>query len=164
MKIRKSMLILTLMTAVGLPCTLGAGEPTIADRINSSGSVTIIQPDALNARLQKVVVSESDGDDNTEEQSGPVAIPKVKAGYRVQVFDDNNVRTAKQEAHERKTKIESRFPMMATYVTFNSPYWRVKVGDFSTRSEAEAAMAEIRQAFPELAKSLRIVRDRIKHQ
>lgn len=163
MKIRTSMLFLTLMAAVAMPCTLGAGEPTIADCINSGGNVTIIQPDALNVRLQKVL-SEPVSDDNSEEQNGLIAIPKVKAGYRVQVFDDNNVRTAKQEAHERKSKIESRFPMMATYVTFNSPYWRVKVGDFSTRSEAEAAMAEIRQEFPELAKSLRIVRDRIKHQ
>lgn len=90
------------------------------------------------------------------------AAPKVKAGYRVQIFDDNNVRTAKQEAQSRKQQIETHFPHLSAYVTFNSPYWRVKVGDFTTRSEAEAAMAEIRQAFPAMAKSLRIVRDRIK--
>jgi len=46
-------------------------------------------------------------------------------------------------------------------MTFNSPYWRVKVGDFRTRGEAEAAMAEIREAFPSLSSHLRIVRDKI---
>ena len=155
-------LLLSLVAAFCLPCALCAGEPTIADHINSAGSVTVILPDALNARLQKTVTADTDSGESDEEQ-GLTSVPKIKVGYRVQVFDDNNVRTAKREAQERKEMIESRFPFLTAYVSFNSPYWRVKVGDFSTRGEAEATMAEIRQAFPTFAKSLRIVRDRIKH-
>ncbi len=50
---------------------------------------------------------------------------------------------------------------MRSYIMFNSPYWRVKVGDFRTRAEAEAAMAELRHAFPSMAAYMRIVRDKI---
>lgn len=138
-----------------------AEEPTIVDCLNESGNITVFQPDALNSRLRLhgSSATEENQDDTRIMSASPTV--KVRAGYRVQVFDDNNVRTAKSEAYSRKSKIETRFPDMAVYVTFSSPYWRVKVGDFRTRGEAEAAMAEFRQAFPESAKSLRIVRDRI---
>lgn len=85
----------------------------------------------------------------------------VKVGYRIQVFDDNNPQTAKAGASERKALIENKFPEFQGYVTFNSPYWRVKVGDFRTRSEAEAAMGALRVAFPTLASQFRVVRDKI---
>ena len=135
-----------------------AGQPTVADALNTTGSISVIQPAALNNRLKIVHAEVAETDVNES------SAPKVRAGYRVQVFDDNNVRSAKQDAQARKQQIESHFPDYPVYVTFNSPYWRVKVGDFKNRGEAEAAMAEIRHAFPAMAKSLRIVRDRINHQ
>lgn len=134
---------------------LGLCAETIVDHVNS-GTVIVSQPEALNARLQRHAENAYEDDNAAVAQSH-----KVRAGYRVQVFDDNNVRTAKQEAQNRKHQLETRFPELTAYVSFNSPYWRVKVGDFKSRSEAEAAMAEIRHAFPSMAKSLRIVRDRI---
>ena len=137
--------------------SLPASAETIVDHVNR-GTVIVEQPDALNARLQRHVAAETEA---TEEEEGTAVVQKVRAGYRVQVFDDNNVRTAKQEAQNRKNQIESRFQHLNVYVSFNSPYWRVKVGDFKSRSEAEAVMAEIKRAFPSMAKSLRIVRDRI---
>ena len=137
--------------------SLPASAETIVDHVNR-GTVIVEQPAALNARLQRHVAAETEA---TEEEEGTAVVQKVRAGYRVQVFDDNNVRTAKQEAQNRKNQIESRFQHLNVYVSFNSPYWRVKVGDFKSRSEAEAVMAEIRSAVPSMAKSLRIVRDRI---
>lgn len=151
-----------LMTAAGM----SGAEPTVADHVNSSGTIVIIQPDALNARLVRVVavpLEQASGAEGTEVATS-ISVPKVRAGYRIQVFDDNNVRTAKQAAQARKNMIETRFPELPAYVTFNSPYWRVKVGDFSSRSEAESVMAEIAHAFPAIARQLRIVRDRINRQ
>lgn len=140
------------------PFAVGAQDPsTIADALNDNGVITVVQPAALNQRLVPVRSSHSN-DAESLSDSAPV---KVKAGYRVQVFDDNNVRSAKSEAQARKSQIAARFPDLPIYVTFSSPYWRVKVGDFKTRGEAEAAMGEIKHAFPAMAKSLRIVRDRI---
>lgn len=135
---------------------------TIADRLNKGGVIIVSQPDALNKLLLPVVESEpvvASGDTENVEMMKPSR--SARAGYRIMVFDDNNVRTAKGAAQARKTQIESRFPQYRTYVVFDSPYWRVKVGDFRTRGEAEAVMAEIRAAYPGMSSSLRIVRDRI---
>lgn len=83
------------------------------------------------------------------------------AGYRVQVFSDNNTRTAKTEANSKQRIISSRFPQYQTYVMYTSPYWRLKVGDFRTQQEATAAADELRKAFPAYSKEIRVVRDRV---
>lgn len=83
------------------------------------------------------------------------------AGYRVQVFSDNNVRTAKSEARTKSRNISARFPQYKTYVMYTSPYWRLKVGDFRNKQEADDAAEELRRAFPAYSKEIRVVRDRI---
>lgn len=157
-----------LIALIALVCALvAAAEPadsvaTIADRLNAGGSIIVVQPDALNRLLVPVVAAETSqpsGDSENVEIVKPSR--SARAGYRIMVFDDNNVRTAKSAAQARKSQVQSRFPQHRVYVVFDSPYWRVKVGDFRTRGEAEAVMAEIRAAFPGMSSSLRIVRDRI---
>lgn len=129
--------------------------PSIVARL-ASGTVEVTLPEAFVRQLSAHPAAEA--------SETPAATPTrntSRAGYRVQIFDDNNARTAKREAQSRRSMVGSRFPEFRTYVSFNSPYWRVKVGDFHSRSEAEAAMGAIRQAFPALGPHLRIVRDRI---
>lgn len=123
----------------------------------SSGTVEVTLPAGFVDRLT-TNTSESE---TTETPATNSTKPTSRSGYRVQVFDDNNARTAKHEAQSRRSQISARFPEFRTYISFNSPYWRVKVGDFRTRSEAEAAMGAIRSAFPGMSSQLRIVRDRI---
>lgn len=134
-----------------------AAQENIIQQIEQAGPVTVTVPDALIPFLSfnaEAAAKPSESEEVAEQ-------PKQRVGYRVQVFDDNNVRTAKTQAQERKHLIENRFPEFTAYVTFNSPYWRVKVGDFHTRSEAEAAMGAIRAAFPSIGSQLRVVRDKI---
>lgn len=132
---------------------------SIVDTIVASGNIVIDQPEAL-ARLlvyRPVIVTDSEAEASENQHSHPV----VRTGYRVQVFDDNNPRTARRNAEAANQRIASQFPHLRSYMSFNSPYWRVKVGDFRSRAEAEATMAEIRQAFPSLSPYLRVVRDKI---
>lgn len=82
-------------------------------------------------------------------------------GYRVQVFSDSNQQTAKNEARTKQRNVASRFPQQPIYVSFSSPYWRVKVGDFLKMEEAEELATKIRRAFPSFAREVRVVRDRI---
>lgn len=132
-------------------------EPAIVAEINASGNITVTQPaflDSIVARQASVGLSSVENVDKSNQAT-------TRSGYRVQVFDDNNPRTAASQAKARQAQMETAFPALKTYVTFNSPYWRVKVGDFRTRAEAEIAADEIRSAFPSLAGYLRIVRDKI---
>ncbi len=130
----------------------------IINDIESSGKIDVIMPNGLSQRLIQVIVDEPM--DTISEQDDE----KTRVGYRVQVYDNNNVNRAKSGADAYKKKIENRFPELTAYVQFHSPYWRVKVGDFTTRSEAEVFMETIREEFPETSSQLRVVRDRINLQ
>lgn len=130
----------------------------MAGRVNSvtqSNSITqLLKP----AQQQP---DEADIDESeTEDRQTPASTLKA-IGYRVQVFSDNNPRTAKNEARRKQRSIAERFPHYRTYVTYTSPYWRLKVGDFRSQSEAQAAANELRQEFPAYSKEIRVVRDRV---
>ena len=47
---------------------------------------------------------------------------------------------------------------------YKSPSWRVRVGDFKSRGEAEQVMQEIKDAFPSYAGEVLVVVDRINLQ
>ncbi|WP_369695166.1 SPOR domain-containing protein [Porphyromonas endodontalis] len=51
---------------------------------------------------------------------------------------------------------------MGCYVTYKSPFWRLSVGDFRTREEAQKAMQDLKRAIPAIAPELYIVRDNIR--
>lgn len=136
---------------------------SIVEHIEAEGNIRIFQPAALLPLLEAVKASEPAAEtESGNPRNKPAASQHgTRWGYRVQIFDDNNPRTARQEAERRHALMAKDFPQIKSYVTFNSPYWRVKVGDFRSRSEAEAAMAELRHAFPSMAAYMRIVRDKI---
>ena len=135
---------------------------SVIDDITSYGNVRILAPEAFKDKL--VVPKAGNIQESIESMVGvDNSQTAARVGYRVQVFDDNNPATARQDAQKFKQQMETRFPEFRAYIQFNSPYWRVKVGDFKTRSEAEAAMDGIRQAFPSIG-SIRVVRDRINSQ
>ena len=163
MNIRPIIAIAFLVSAISLPAqdfaTLSADSTaSIVTAINGSGNIIVSQPAALDLLLQHSAVSITEEDEVAADKR---AATNSRSGYRIQIFDDNNPRTAAAQAKARERQIVSSFPQYKTYVTFNSPYWQVKVGDFRTRGEAEAVMAEIREVYPQYGAYLRIVRDRI---
>jgi len=54
-------------------------------------------------------------------------------GYRVEIFSSTN---DKQRALDKKVEFLSKYPDCDVYVLFNSPNFKVRVGDFRTKSEA----------------------------
>lgn len=130
---------------------------TIVDHITAGNNNTINQPELLLQRLMPVIGVE----DHEQKEEIQRPINGRMAGFRVQVFSDNNARTAKNEARSKQRTISSRFPQYQTYVMYTSPYWRLKVGDFRTQQEANNAADELRKAFPAYSKEIRVVRDRV---
>jgi hypothetical protein len=129
---------------------------SIVDSINCGGTVSISQPAAFDAIMKRTATANGATANGLSQQH--VA---TRAGYRIQVFDDNNPRTARAQAQAKEAQMLATFPQWRTYLTFNSPYWQLKVGDFRTRVEAEAAMVNIRDAFPSLSGHMRLVREKI---
>ena len=132
-------------------------DTTITAQINRSGVISVSHPEALEVRLRKVTVADGDSV-NQEVKTGRV---KKMGGYRVQIYSDNNARTAKNQARVRERAISQSFPELSTYVMFDSPYWRLRVGDCRTREEAEELSVELQKAFPAYRGDIMVVRDRI---
>lgn len=132
----------------------GQDNYTIVDHITSSGRNHISQPDSLLKYLGRQVTD--DALDDASQKS-----TQKNGGYRVQIFSDNNAKTARNEARAKARSVGQLFPQYRTYVTYNSPYWRVRVGDFKTLKEAEAARDEVAKSFPAIQKEIRVVKDRI---
>lgn len=82
-------------------------------------------------------------------------------GYRVQVFSSNTQRTARQEAFNHESNLKEAFPEMRVYVSYSSPFWKVRIGDFVTQEEARRFTEELLQRFPELKGETYTVRDQI---
>ena len=83
---------------------------------------------------------------------------QMVSGYRIQVYSDNMQRRAKEMAQERAKMIQDSDSTLATYVTFNSPFWRVRVGNYSSYEEAAIKLRELKKQFPSIA-DMRIVKD-----
>ncbi|MBO4871653.1 MAG: SPOR domain-containing protein [Muribaculaceae bacterium] len=82
-------------------------------------------------------------------------------GFRIQAYSDNNYKTAKSAAQARARAIAMKFPQYRSYISYNAPTWRLRLGDFKTHADAQAALARIRSVFPNYAREMTIVRDHI---
>ncbi|MBO4549121.1 MAG: SPOR domain-containing protein [Bacteroidaceae bacterium] len=72
--------------------------------------------------------------------------PKVRMnGYRIQVYFGDNSRKGKSEARAAGLRFRNSFPEHSVYVSFISPHWLCRVGDFRTREEAREVLRQIRE-------------------
>ncbi len=64
-------------------------------------------------------------------------------GYRIQLYVGN----IRSEADAAKSFIYRSFPELAPYITFNQPTYRVKAGDFMSKTEAEHVLSSIKMQY-----------------
>ncbi|MFQ5630270.1 MAG: SPOR domain-containing protein [bacterium] len=93
-------------------------------------------PSMLNEPPIPIIAKLSDKQkDAGEDQSGiqdATNIPKEIIGYRIQILQTEDV----QEAREFQQDTFLRLDVDA-YVSYDNPYYKVRVGDFTSRFEAE---------------------------
>lgn len=65
------------------------------------------------------------------------------AGFRVQIFSG----LERQKAYAEQTRFKSIYPNTTTYISYTQPYYRLRVGDFRTRLEAEKFMNELKKYY-----------------
>ena len=65
-------------------------------------------------------------------------------GYRILVLKTNN----RDKVQEAKTKIYQRYPDWKTYMMWQAPFFKLKVGNFREREEAEAFLPDLKRIFP----------------
>lgn len=68
-------------------------------------------------------------------------------GYRVRIFFDNK-QSARGDSEAAVKKFSASHPGVPTYRSYESPYFKVTVGDFRTRSEAMQLLQSVKNDFP----------------
>jgi hypothetical protein len=67
-------------------------------------------------------------------------------GYRIQICLESG-NNSKNIASRKKGRFDKKYPHVSSYMTFNQPYFRVRIGDFRTKLEAEAFLKRIIRNF-----------------
>ena len=69
---------------------------------------------------------------------------RVGKGYRLLVINTNN----REEAAAAKTKLYTYFPELKSYLLYQAPYFKLKVGNFKEKKEAEDYQKRLEKYFP----------------
>ncbi len=120
---------------------------SLSERKVGQGTVKIVQDAKLRLLLDKKI-------SETEDKQYITFL-----GYRVQVYMGNNQKKSKNEALEREKKIKEKYPEITSYLSFASPFWKLRVGDFRTHTDALVLSSHLKSEFPEFAGEIYIVRD-----
>lgn len=82
------------------------------------------------------------------------AMSRTMRGYRLMVINTNS----REEAIAAKTKLYTYYPDVKSYLQYQSPYFKLKAGNFQTREEAEKYRKAMGSMFP---KGVFIINDTI---
>jgi len=100
-----------------------------------SGSV-IVHKDV---RLDLLVKKQAEINEATTRESR-----RTDKGFRILIISTNS----REEAIAAKTKVYSNFPELKAYLWHQSPYYKVKAGNFKDRKDAETYQRKLNPFFP----------------
>ena len=99
-------------------------------------STVIIHKDL---RIDMLIKKQSQINEETARESR-----RTMKGFRLMVINTNK----RDEAIAAKTKIYTYFPELKAYLLYQSPYFKLKAGNFKTREEAEDYQKKLNAFFP----------------
>lgn len=67
-----------------------------------------------------------------------------KRGFRIQVLNT----TSRTEALDTKSRLLSLYPDHKTYLMYQAPYFKLRIGNFVERKDADALRKELNKLFP----------------
>lgn len=100
-----------------------------------SQTVTIVKDPRLDMLLKKQAELNKEVD-KLNNKTGP--------GYRIMVINTND----RMKALEVKSRMMSDFPEEKSYMVYQSPYFKIMIGNFRTRPEAEPLQRKIQEIWP----------------
>ncbi|MFP4448408.1 MAG: SPOR domain-containing protein [Bacteroidota bacterium] len=99
----------------------------------SGGKIKFSQNDSINKLIRKHIA-------HNENKDGI-------RGYRIRIY--SNLGTgAREESQEIRTEFYEKFPDIPIYREYDSPYFKIYVGDFRTKIEAIKSLKKIQKHFP----------------
>lgn len=106
------------------------------DTLSLTGPALIVHKDP---RMDALVKKQAAINERSKKITG-----RTMRGYRLMVLNTNN----RDEAIAAKTKVYTHFPDQKAYLTYQSPFFRLKAGNFQTRDEAKRYQSLMNTLFP----------------
>ncbi|MDY3067351.1 SPOR domain-containing protein [Porphyromonas sp.] len=132
-------------------------KPNIFDALQQdkpgAGIILITQSPAI----QELIGKRANPLDNARVVGGYA----ILRGYKIQVYS-GNLSSSRGIASSRERQINALYPELMPTVEYDAPFWRLRVGNFIEREEAQQALEELRKAFPAFSREMYIVRSQIK--
>lgn len=151
--------------AIYLPSVLIAQNdilPTDSILVNDTISIdsmhiTLIMDDMSNAIVhQDSTITQLMMDKVT----GRVRGEQIIDGFRVQIYASNQQQVAKNESLMLQQRIEPLLDV-PVYAISEPPFWKVRIGNFKTREEANTYKDILLNMFPDMVGSTYVVPDKI---
>lgn len=124
---KKSVLILFAILLAGVQFSRAQ------EQHNGSGKVTIYQDEKM-VKLSDLYKEVNQRDPSFD-------------GFRVQIFFDSG-NNSKNRATEALETFQEKYSEIKAYLSFKQPYYRIRVGNFRTRSEAIGFQKRIQADYP----------------
>ena len=102
--------------------------------------------DSLTTIYETVQITEK-GDAATIVEKGLKVAPKGVSGYRIVIFMSNS-QTARRDAVAAQENFTTLFPQEQSYLSYENPYFKVAVGNCTTKEEAIILLGRLRGSFP----------------
>ena len=132
----KAILVLILLSAVSITHAQLSGTKLLHDIQYSgkSSKITIVQDDNIIKLIDKHLLEES-------KRQGI-------SGYRIRIFS-NSGQGAREEGDIIRAGFIGKYEGVKAYYIFNTPYYRLYIGDFRTKSDAMKFYKQIEFEFPD---------------
>ena len=109
-----------------------------ADGNSHTGKLNIIQDPALDTLMNRYILQYKNLEDLNDHAG--------MSGFRIQIYYGDN----RDESSKIQADFMTKFKYISSYQQFAVPrYWKIKVGDFRTQTEATKQYLLINKAFPE---------------
>lgn len=123
-------LILTFILSMVAVVVLSQHQPKLS---RQEGNIVVYQDSRVDSLVKQHILLNK-------------AFPGID-GYRVMIFF-NAGNNSKDTAYKVMIEFNENYPEIPAYISFNPPYYRVRVGDFRTELEAVRFMRRIRSDYP----------------
>lgn len=134
---------IVIVSVWGLSMSMASAQ----DILNSMPYATVVQDTLITRLLQNKI-------------SGVQQQEKEVDGYRVQVYSSNSQQKAKSEAIALEEQLNKLLDE-PVYVQYMPPFWKVRIGDFTSYEQAQEFKEQVIALAPELQGDTYVVRDKI---
>ena len=139
--------ILVILILSMLPCVMMRAQEYRVDNGSTQVDSTLMGRNILSVLGSGVKVNQSQSMRSAFDSYVSNNASKKLTGYRIRVYFDNG-QNARNKSEAIARSVSAAYPGIGVYRTFESPNYKVTVGDFRTKDEALKVFHSLKSTYP----------------